>query len=204
MAKIHILGGPGSGKSTLAHELSIRLNIPHYDLDILGQKHGSDPEPYIEDAISIARMPGWVVEGIYILTIDPLLYEADYIVLLDITWPVAGWRIVKRHVIKTLRGTNQYPGLRTLVDFLGYARNYYLNRPLDKAEMMRVCLREHREMALPPARETMVAFLDTYHEVSIPPTAEFVRMYLEKHQDKVCVVQNNADRRRLIERIMQP
>lgn len=192
MAKIHILGGPGSGKTTLGHELSTRLHIPHYDLDLLGQKNGSNPEAHIQDAIAIASKPGWVVEGIYLVTIDPLLYEADSIVLLDIPWPVAAWRIVKRHVIKTLRGTNQYPGLKPLVDLLGYARNYYLNRPLDKAEMMRVCLREHSEMALPPAHETMVVFLERFHEVSIPPTVEFVRRYLEKYREKVVVVKHHA------------
>lgn len=202
MTKIHILGGPGSGKTTLAHELSTRLNIPHYDLDLLGQKNGTNPEAHVDDAIAIARKPGWVVEGIYLVTIDPLLYEADYIVLLDVPWTVAAWRIVKRHIVKTLHGTNQYPGLKGLYSFLGYARNYYLNRPLDKTVLMHACLQEHRDMALPPVRETMVMFLDTYHEVSIPPTAEFVRMYLEKYQEKVVVIRKNAVRRRLVERIM--
>lgn len=47
MAKIHILGGPGSGKSTLAQALSTRLNVPHHDLDIIGQKNGTNATAHI-------------------------------------------------------------------------------------------------------------------------------------------------------------
>ena len=122
MQKIHIIGGPGSGKTTLAHKLSERLNIPNYDLDLLGQKNGTNPDAHVEDAFMIARQPGWVAEGIYVVTIEPQLQAADIIVLLEIPWPIAAWRIVKRHVVKTLNGTNIYGGLKPLIDFLGYAQ----------------------------------------------------------------------------------
>lgn len=31
--KVHLIGGPGSGKSSIVQELSMRYNVPAYDLD---------------------------------------------------------------------------------------------------------------------------------------------------------------------------
>ncbi len=94
MLKIHILGGPGSGKTTLAVALSSRFQIPHYELDQLGRKNGMRSAAYIEDAFALVEQPGWVTEGIDLIWIDPLLHQADYIVLLEVSWPVAARRIV--------------------------------------------------------------------------------------------------------------
>jgi len=196
--KVHILGGPGSGKTTLAQEIVALLGVPHNDLDLIGQKNGTDAAAHIDDAFALAGQSGWVTEGIYLVLVDPYLYQADYIVYLDIAWPLAAWRIVYRHISRSLRGTNAYPGFQPLLDFLGYARTYYLNTCPDTAEVVRQCLAEHREMALPPTPAVMRAFLETYHPVSIPPTAAFVRLYLEKYREKVFVVRTRADRRRLL------
>lgn len=126
--KIHILGGPGSGKSTLARALATDLQLPYYDLDVLGQKNGTDATAHIADQMRIAHEPGWVAEGIYVVVVDPLLDAADVIVLLDIAWPTAMWHILKRHVAATLRGTNAYPGLHLLWRLLTYAHGFYTNR----------------------------------------------------------------------------
>lgn len=138
------------------------------------------------------------------MLIDPYLYLADYIVYLDIPWPVAAWRIVYRHITKSLRGTNAYPGLRPLINLLHYARTYYLNQRPDTAEMERRCLTEHHEMTLPPTVDVMRAFLETYHPVSIPPTAAFVRLYLEKYREKVFVIRTRADHKRLLDLLASP
>ena len=39
-----------------------------------------------------------------------MLYYADYIVLLEVSWPVAAWRLIHRHILNSLRGTQSYPG----------------------------------------------------------------------------------------------
>jgi len=44
--------------------------------------------------------------------------------------------------------------------------------------------------------------VEKYLSISVPPTAEFVRRYLEKYQEKVFLVRNNADRERLLELLM--
>lgn len=87
--KIHILGGPGSGKTTLARKIAAAINIPHYDLDVIGRQFGTDGAAHVENAIAISRQPTWITEGVYLLFIDPLLHEADQIVLIDVVWPVA-------------------------------------------------------------------------------------------------------------------
>jgi adenylate kinase family enzyme len=202
MAKIHILGGSGSGKTTLAQNLSSMLHVPHYDLDKIGLKNGRVTE---DDAFAIAEQPGWITEGCYLIWTDSLLFQTYLIVLLEVSWPVAAWRIIGRHITKSLHGANPYPGVngvKLLLTLLKYARKHYLNKvrsdtPL--AECMRKYLEEHREGADPPTPESVRRDVEQYLRISIPPTAEFVRRYLEKYQEKVVLVRNTADRERMLE-----
>src|SRR5258708_2097700 len=117
----------GSGKATLAAALSSRFHVPHYELDQLGRKNGMRSAAYVEDALALVKQPGWVTEGIDLIWIDPLLHQADYIVLLEVSWPVAAWRILRRHISKSLAGTNPYP-TKLLFPFLKDTRRYSLNK----------------------------------------------------------------------------
>ncbi len=200
MVKVHILGGPGSGKTTLGKELATKFGVPHFDLDQHGKKNGTRHEAWVEDAAAIARQPGWIVENIGIIYIDPLLYAADAIVLLKISWPIAVRRILYRHISNVLRGNNQYPGLKSLFALLTGSRRIYLNIPpaVDIAEMMRAYLEEQRASTLPATPEELIKQCETYSALMIPPTMEFVRKYLEKYHEKVFVVKTKADRARLL------
>jgi adenylate kinase family enzyme len=197
MLKIHIIGGSGSGKTTLAQELSARLHIPHYDLDKLNWE--------LDDVLATAEQPAWITEGIYLIWTDPLLYHADYIVLLEVCWPVAAWRIVYRHIAKSLQGTNLYPGIKSLFLFLKSTRDYYLNTcSADTAESIDRYLEEHGESAEPLDGERLLARLEKYGaEIVLAPTAEFVQRYLEKYEQKVTVVRNKADRERMLDLLTQ-
>jgi adenylate kinase family enzyme len=197
MLKIHILGGSGSGKTTLAERIAARFHVSHHDLDKLGWKYGTNGIAYIEDAFAIADQPGWVTEGIYLIWVDPLLYQADYIVLLEVSWSVAAWRIIRRHIIKSIRGINPY-STRLLFGFLKNTHDYIVNRcTAERADVMRVYLEVHGATIEPPVADLLLMRLEQYWG-GIPPTAEFVHRYLEKYKEKVIVVRNNADRDRLL------
>jgi adenylate kinase family enzyme len=202
IAKIHILGGSGSGKTTLARNLSSLLHVPHYNLDEIGLKNGLVTE---DDAFAIAGQPGWISEGCYLIWTDPLLYRADSIVLLEVSWPVAAWRISRRHIMKSLHGTNPYPGVcgvKLLFKLVKDTRRTALNKVRSDtpiAECMRKYLEEQRVYADPPTPESVGRDVEKYLTISVPPTAEFVRRYLEKYQEKVLLVRNNADREHLLE-----
>ena len=198
--------GSGSGKTTLAHNLSSLLHVPHYDLDAIGLKNGLVTE---DDAFAIAGQPGWISEGCYLIWTEPLLYQADTIVLLEVSWPVAVWRIIRRHITKSLHGTNPYPGVngvKALFKLIEYPRKYSLNKvgaDTPVAECMRRYLEEQKVSADPPTPESVSRDVEKYLSISVPPTAEFVRRYLEKYQEKVFIVRNNAERERLIEFLMR-
>ncbi len=202
--RIHIIGASGSGKTTLATYISSRFAIPHYELDTLGRKHGTDMAAYIEDAFSIANQPTWVTEGSYLIWIDPLLYQADYIVLLEISWSIAAVRIIYRHISKSLRGINPYPGIRgvgLLLKLLKDNRKHYLNkiRPTSvEAEAMRKYLVEHEESIEAPDAKALLTRLEKY-KLSVPPTAEFMHKYLEKYKEKVFLLRTRTDRARFLD-----
>jgi adenylate kinase family enzyme len=206
MAKIHILGGSGSGKTTLAQYLSSLLHVPHYDLDKIGLENGRVTE---DDAFAIAGQPGWITEGCYLIWTDPLLYQADSIVLLEVSWPVAAWRILRRHITKSLHGTNPYPGVngvKLLFKLVKDTRKHSLNKvrsDTSLAKCMRRYLEEHRERTDPPTLESVRRDVEKYVSISVPPTAEFVRKYLEKYQEKVLLIRNTADRERLLELLIR-
>lgn len=198
--KIHILGGPGSGKTTLAECIAARFNIPHHDLDHLYWDQNRGGASYIEAAFALAEQPAWITENIGLIWIDPLLYHADHIVLLEVSWQVAAWRIIRRHIIKSLRGINPYP-TRLLIPFLKDTRRYYLSKAgagTPVAEAMQAYLEELGDVTELPDAEILLTHLERTKTV-IPLTAEFTRLYLEKYKEKLIIVRNNADRERLFE-----
>jgi hypothetical protein len=85
------------------------------------------------------------------------------------------------------------------------SRQYYFNqcRP-DLVEAMNRCLEEQRASTEPLDAERLLARLEKYGvEIIRSPTAEFMRQYLEKYQQKLIVVRNNADRARLLDFLAQ-
>lgn len=205
MLKIQIIGGPGSGKTTLGAEIETRFNVPFYEMDVLGRKNGTSHTAWVQDAFTIISLPGWVTDGGSLVWNDPILDHADYIVLLEVPWRTAAYRIVRRHVIKSLRGINLYPGIWSLILFLRNSRRYYLNlsRP-HLVEAMHRCLEEQKTSTETLDAQQLIARLETYDlEFIQSPTAEFTRQYLEKYKQKLIVVKNNTDRVRLLDFLAQ-
>ncbi len=202
--QVHILGGPGSGKTTLAQTISSRFKIPHYDLDTVSGKYGDLMEPYIREAIALAQRPAWVTEGIYLHWIDPLLYQADAIVLLEISWPVAAWRIIRRHIIKSLLRTNPYP-TKLMYGFLRFTHSYYAGKvwsDSDQARTVREFLVEQKDCSEPIQPEVLLRQFIKYRN-TIPASAEFTRLYLDKYREKLFIVRGNPDREQLLKHLAQ-
>ena len=140
--RVHIVGGMGSGKTTLANRLGRRLDVPVYDLDLVAYEGGAGRKRSVEERLAsaheIAAQMGWVTEGVYLWWIDELIGTADVVIWLDVPWRVAAWRIVKRHVLATLRRNNRHPGWRKLLRFTLASRRWYLERvprtPSDPAD----------------------------------------------------------------------
>ncbi|GAC1368562.1 MAG: hypothetical protein NVS2B12_37150 [Ktedonobacteraceae bacterium] len=132
MTRVFIIGGPGSGKTTLARRLSEQLNIPFYEMDLIGWENGVGRERPMEmrlrDVHEIAIQKDWVAEGWFRPWIDELQRAGDQIVWLDLPWRIARWRIITRHIRASLAGTNKHRGLLKLYRFLGYARTFYTSK----------------------------------------------------------------------------
>lgn len=118
LARVYIVGAGGSGKSTLARQLSGVMHTTPIELDL-------DPTTARH---ALAGTEEWIVEGIFLYGIDPLLERADLIVWLDLPARVAQRRIVVRHFYLSCRRQNRHRGLRRLVAFVRGMRRYY-DRP---------------------------------------------------------------------------
>ncbi|MBO0777871.1 MAG: hypothetical protein J2P37_03500 [Ktedonobacteraceae bacterium] len=127
--RIQLGGGPGSGKTTLAKRIAVHLNVPYYDMDAIGWESGNGAlrplEVRLRDVHEIAIQPAWVVDSYFPGWSDELLEAADHIILLDMPWHIARWRIITRHMRASLAGTNRHRGLRKLYHFLGHAKECY-------------------------------------------------------------------------------
>lgn len=107
--KIHIIGSVASGKTTLAKDLSMKLQIPYYELDNVVWKRSDSgdirrsEEERKAHLLSITQTDRWIVEGVHSEEwVSGSFQQADVIVFLDTNYSKRTYRIVKRYVKQKL------------------------------------------------------------------------------------------------------
>ncbi|GAA3413366.1 AAA family ATPase [Paenibacillus hodogayensis] len=108
--KIHIIGSVGSGKTTLARNLSMKMKIPHYELDNVVWKRSkpSDTKRTDEERDQIlskmVQSDAWIIEGAhYNDWVIPSFNHADVILFLDTDYSKRKYRIVRRFILQLLK-----------------------------------------------------------------------------------------------------
>ena len=95
--RVLVTGASGAGKTTLARALSVRLGLPHTELDALFHGPGWRPRPeFLEEVRRLAAAPTWVTEWQYGPARPLLLARADLVVWLDLPRRVVMTRVVRR------------------------------------------------------------------------------------------------------------
>jgi hypothetical protein len=79
----------------------------------------------LDDVQRIAAQPGWITEGMFLRWTEELFLHAVAIVWLDLTFRVAAWRILLRHVKAELGRDNRHPGWSNLARIFRNVRRYY-------------------------------------------------------------------------------
>ena len=107
MMRIVVVGTSGAGKTTFARELALTSGMPHVELDELHWLPGWRARPreefraLVEDATAGRH---WIVDGNYSAVRDVLWIRATDLVWLDYgRWTV--WsRVLRRTIVRALRG----------------------------------------------------------------------------------------------------
>ena len=119
-ARIHIIGSVGSGKTTLAKTLSVKLNVPHYELDNVVRKRSKSgdirrsDEERDEYLAEIVNSDTWIIEGAHHKWVLEGFQKADLIIFLDVGYHKRVVRIVKRFILQKLgmEKSNYRPTIR--------------------------------------------------------------------------------------------
>lgn len=96
-----VIGNSAAGKSTLAHQLSEKLQIPVYHLDVLAHKPNTAWERILMDDFvrkhdEILKNDEWIIEGNFINTFSRRLDKVDIIIFLSINRFNSAYRYIKR------------------------------------------------------------------------------------------------------------
>ena len=118
MRRVAVIGGSCTGKTTLSRELSLRLGVPHVELDALHHDASwqEAPAEVLQarvDAALAAAPDGWVVDGNYHGKLGTSVLErADTVVFLDLPHRVALRRVLARTTRRVISREELWNGNR--------------------------------------------------------------------------------------------
>ncbi|MFC3025647.1 MULTISPECIES: P-loop NTPase family protein [Roseomonadaceae] len=127
--RIAVIGNSGAGKSTLARTLSLRLGIPHIELDALNWQPGwralslEEPETWSRLVAQAVDREDWVTDGNYSKGAQPhILPRATDVIWLDYSRAVIMARVLRRSFLRALSGWELWPGTGNREDFRRWLR----------------------------------------------------------------------------------
>lgn len=86
MKRVIVIGCPGSGKSTFSRELSEKMGLPLFHLDMM---YWNDDRTRVDRDVFYAKLQDvlatgeWIIDGDYISTMELRIKHADTIIFLD-------------------------------------------------------------------------------------------------------------------------
>ncbi|MET9489460.1 hypothetical protein [Nocardia sp. NPDC006630] len=114
--RISVVGTSGSGKSSLARRISLRLGIPHIELDAIFHQAGWTQLPDKEFRAAVTELiaqPAWVADGNYRSKVGDLVWaRADIVIWFDLPRPLVMAQIVKRTLGRALARRELWNGNR--------------------------------------------------------------------------------------------
>ena len=113
--RIAIVGATGSGKSTLASQISVRLGIPHVDMDELNwlpNWTNTTDDEFIVKVQAALSGESWVTAGNY-RRVRPIVWgRAELLVWLDYPLPYVTVRLLKRTLRRIITREELWSGNR--------------------------------------------------------------------------------------------
>jgi adenylate kinase family enzyme len=101
--RISVVGSTGSGKTTLARDLSVRLGLIFYELDVLrGEYTGKSPaySSFAEAVAELVQNEGWIIDGHYRDVRHLIWQRSDLVVHLNYSLMLIVARLVNRFIGK--------------------------------------------------------------------------------------------------------
>ncbi|PFG41474.1 adenylate kinase family enzyme [Isoptericola jiangsuensis] len=162
LRRVLVAGTSGAGKSTLARRIGAALDVPYTEIDALHHGPRWTPRPeFLDDVTELAASDAWVTEWLYPPARPVLLARAQAVVWLDLPTPVVMTQVVRRTVLRSLRGTELWAGNREAPLWTFFTERNHIVRwawrtrhdtaarvaafPQDAPHVVVVRLRSHRE-----------------------------------------------------------
>jgi len=122
MKRIIVIGSSGAGKTTLAKELSVRLSIPHVELDALYHQANWQPasdEDFLASVIAATNGDSWVLCGNYYSKIGQEIWpQADTIIWCNYSFGRVFWQLLHRTLTRGARRAELWNGNRERLSVL--------------------------------------------------------------------------------------
>ena len=113
MERVVIIGTSCSGKSHLAKALSLKLSLPHIELDELHWKPNWQERSKEEFSLLVNQsisIDSWVVDGNYSMVRDIVWPKATTIIWLNYSFPLVLFRSIKRSIIRAATKETLFAG----------------------------------------------------------------------------------------------